>query len=69
MTDPNEGALATWDPGGRPPGERTFQSKRPVEANKNDAAGIDARSITKHTVTPGRSQCHIRTYQKAAPPS
>jgi len=68
MTDPNEGALATWGPGGRPPGERTFQSKRPVEANKNDAAGIDARSRNKthrHTWP----QCHIRTYQKAAPPS
>ena len=55
MTDLNEGALAIWDPGGRPPGKMPFQSKRPVGANKNDAAGIDARSRTKHTVTPGRS--------------
>src|SRR5712691_3321252 len=47
--DHTKGRLATWDPGGRPPGEKIFNSKRPVEANENNAVGIDARNKTKHT--------------------
>ena len=52
-----EGA-APWDPGGRPPRERTLKSKGPVEA-MNTAAGIDAPQrnvalgIIAHKKTPG----------------
>jgi len=46
--------LGPWRDRGRAPGERTFKSKRPIEANKNDLVGIDARSRTKHTVPLGR---------------
>ena len=43
----NEGVLANWDPGGRLTGLRVLNSKSPVEANKNDAAVIDARNETR----------------------
>ena len=38
-----------------PAGEENFESKRPVEANKNDGAGIDARNKAKETWPPGES--------------
>ena len=51
-----EGA-APWDPGGKPPRERTLNTKRPVEAidialgidapQHNDVAGIDTRKKTQ----------------------
>ena len=44
---PNKGALALWDLGGRPPRERTLDSKRPIEA-------IDtAPGIVAHKKNPG----------------
>jgi len=32
--DPNEGALATWDPGGKYPRKQIFEAKGPVEAGQ-----------------------------------
>ena len=52
------GALAIWDPGGRPPRERTLEPKGPIEA-MNIALGIDAPQqnvalgIIAHKKTPG----------------
>jgi len=50
---------APWDPGGVDAGERILNSKRPVEANKNDTEGIDAYNKTRR----------IRTYQKVVLPA
>jgi len=56
--DPSVGALAIWDPGGRPLRERTLEPKGPVEA-MNIAPGIDAPQqnvapgIVAHKKTPG----------------
>jgi hypothetical protein len=47
--NPNEGALVAWDPGEKPAGEDTVDSKGPVEA-MGIAAGIDA---PQRNVTPG----------------
>jgi len=36
--DPNEGALATWDPGGKYLRKHVFEAKGPVEANESEHA-------------------------------
>jgi len=46
--DTNEGALATWDPGGGA-AEQILDVKRPVEAKKNDTADINAHNKVKDT--------------------
>ena len=48
--DPNKGALATWDPGGKPPIEDLLKLKGPVEA-KDIAPGIVA-----HKKIPGYAE-------------
>ena len=62
-----EDVLSTWkgpglrDPGRMPTEKEIFDSKGPVEADKNDAAAIDVHNKTKKA---GRT----RTSQKATPP-
>src|SRR5260221_3696828 len=41
------GGTRPWDPGGRSLREQIFESKRPVEANKKDAAGTNAHNETR----------------------
>jgi len=56
--DPNMGAMALWDPGGRPPGDDIVESKEPVEP-MDIAAGTDAPQeivapgIVAHKKNPG----------------
>ena len=47
--NPNEGALALWDPGGRLPGDEIIESKRAGKASKSKRNGV-ARQNEK----PGR---------------
>ena len=51
-----EGRLVTWDPGGKPAGEKIVETKGPIEANKNDAAGIDTHNKTRKKPWPYKSQ-------------
>ena len=51
------GALAIWDPGGRPPRERTLNLKRPVEA-MNIAAGIIAHKKNTGCAKSSQSMHH-----------
>ena len=46
--DPKEGALASWDPGGKSTRKQILKSKRPVEA-KDIAPVIDARNKARNT--------------------
>src|SRR5712691_7004677 len=41
------GGARPWDPGGRSLREQIFEAKRPVEANKKDAAGTNAHNETR----------------------
>src|SRR5712691_4202785 len=52
--DPKVGALAIWDPGGRPAG---VEAKRPIEANKNNVAGIIARKTKQEK--PGHTKYQL----------
>src|SRR5712691_2910365 len=50
--DPKVGALVIWDLGGRPAGEGIVKAKRPIEANKNNAAASSpAKQNKKNLVT------------------
>src|SRR5712691_7828748 len=55
--DPKVGTLAIWDLGGRPAGEGIVEAKRPIEANKNDAAGIITRKTKQEK--PGRTKYQL----------
>jgi len=46
-----KGRLVAWDPGGKPAGDEIVETKGPVEANENNAVGIDT-----HNKTPGRAK-------------